>query len=130
MRNMSFAATQQQILDQTKMVTRRIGWRFLKPGDIIQPVNKCQGLKAGEHPVKLGCPIRVKNVTRQTLLKIDNVEVIAEGFYMLPDDFVKMFMAMNCCSAQSEVTRIEYEYTDPLIKYRGEKWYGVGWQEL
>jgi hypothetical protein len=33
MRNMSFFLTTAQFLDGTKDVTRRKGWRFLKPGD-------------------------------------------------------------------------------------------------
>jgi hypothetical protein len=32
MRNISFALTRRQILDQSKDVTRRNGWRFLNPG--------------------------------------------------------------------------------------------------
>ena len=42
-RNMSFAMTTQQVKDQTKDVTRRFGWLFLKPGDILQPVEKAMG---------------------------------------------------------------------------------------
>lgn len=38
MRRMSFMLTRKQVLDQTKDVTRRNGWAFLKPGDLIQPV--------------------------------------------------------------------------------------------
>lgn len=35
MRNMSFALTTPQILNRSKTVTRRAGWSFLKPGDIV-----------------------------------------------------------------------------------------------
>ena len=38
MRRMSFALTTDQILSQTKTVTRRFGWEKLKPGDVLQPV--------------------------------------------------------------------------------------------
>jgi hypothetical protein len=51
MRLMSFALTEQQILDGTKDVTRRLGWLFLKRGDLIRPVRKCMGLKRGERPI-------------------------------------------------------------------------------
>ena len=47
-RNMSFALTTKQIEDETKDVTRRNGWWFLKPGDQIWAVEKCMGLKKGE----------------------------------------------------------------------------------
>jgi len=40
MRNMSFALTTNQVLEQTKSVTRRFGWKFLKAGDLVQPVLK------------------------------------------------------------------------------------------
>jgi len=45
MRNMSFAMTTNQILAQTKTVTRRFGWWNLKTGDVVQPVKKTMGLK-------------------------------------------------------------------------------------
>jgi len=47
-RNMSFAMTTKQVRNQTKTVTRRFGWWFLKAGDIVQPVEKAMGLKKGE----------------------------------------------------------------------------------
>lgn len=56
MRRMSFMLTKEQVLNQTKDVTRRNGWAFLKPGDLIQPVEKCMGLKKGEKQVLLGGP--------------------------------------------------------------------------
>ena len=48
MRNMSYAMTTQQIIDETKDVTRRLGWADLRPGDRVQACEKCQGLKKGE----------------------------------------------------------------------------------
>lgn len=54
MRHISCALTTQQILDQSKDVTRRLGWLHLKAGDLIQPVKKCMGLKPGEKIEKLG----------------------------------------------------------------------------
>lgn len=48
MRNMSFMLTPDQILNQTKTVTRRLGWATLKPGTLVRAVRKCQGLKKGE----------------------------------------------------------------------------------
>ena len=37
-----------------KFVTRRLGWRFLKPGTRLMGCEECQGLKPGEKLVKLG----------------------------------------------------------------------------
>ena len=53
MRNMSFSLTTEQIRNRTKDVTRRLGWKNLKPGEHFRAVEKCQGLKKGEHIVKL-----------------------------------------------------------------------------
>lgn len=47
-RNMSFAMTTGQFKARTKTVTRRFGWWFLKPGDVVRGVEKAMGLKKGE----------------------------------------------------------------------------------
>lgn len=44
-RNMSFAMTTDQIREQSKTVTRRFGWWFLKSGDVVCGVEKAMGLK-------------------------------------------------------------------------------------
>ena len=38
MRRMAFSLTTPQILAQSKTVTRRVGWRFLQPGDLVMAV--------------------------------------------------------------------------------------------
>lgn len=53
MRNISFAMTTNQVIRREKACTRRFGWDFVEPDQHLQGVNKCQGLKPGEHPVKL-----------------------------------------------------------------------------
>lgn len=109
---MSFMATTEQILNQTKTVTRRVGWKNLKPGEMIQPVYKSQGLKKGETVKKLGNPVRVIRVERIPLDVIDDCDLIFEGFPDLThDEFIEMFMKMNKgCDRNSIVTRIEFEY--------------------
>lgn len=67
MRNMSFALTTDQVRQQTKTVTRRLGWKTLKPDTLIQPVVKGMGLKKGETVERIGGPIRVLNVRREPL---------------------------------------------------------------
>ncbi len=113
---MSFALTKEQILNQTKTVTRRNGWKHIKVGDLIQPVEKCMGLKKGEKQVKLGCPIRVVDVRREPLNEITEQEVVMEGFpHWYPDRFMELYMKANGGDNGQEVTRIEFEYTEPLL---------------
>lgn len=117
MRNISFAITTQQFISQTKTVTRRVGWRDLKPGERLQAVEKCMGLKLGEKMKKLGT-VRVLTVRREPLREMtDNPiygiqECIREGFPNLsPAEFVAMFCKTHKdCRPETRVTRIEYEY--------------------
>ena len=53
MRQMSFALTVEPMRQHLKGVTRRYGWDDIKVGDLLQAVEKCQGLKKGEHVKKL-----------------------------------------------------------------------------
>jgi hypothetical protein len=131
MRNISFQLTTEQVRSRTKTVTRRLGWRTVRPGDLLQAIVKGQGLKKGEHPEKL-CVIRVVNVNREPLnhltissetgpLKVaiygayfyDDAtrECAKEGFpKMSPESFVEFFCKANGCPTQVIVTRIEFEY--------------------
>lgn len=118
MRNMSFALTTDQVRAGTKTVTRRMGWKFLKPGELIQPVRKCMGLKPGEKLEKLRAPIRVVSVRDESLWYMwlepayGDAECKLEGFpEMTPLDFIDMFCASHKgCQKDSIVTRIEFEY--------------------
>ena len=115
MRNMSFFHTQQQILDQTKTVTRRLGWKFLQSGDIVQPVVKGQGLKKGEKVKQLGCPIRIITVRREWLSHVRRPwEMYKEGFPKISsEEFMEMFRKINNLKEDVLITRIEFEYTEP-----------------
>ena len=120
MRNMSFALTTAQLMAGTKTVTRRIGWRHLKPGDRVMAVQKSQGLKKGEK-IKPLCIIRVVSVRREPLSAIRDsgdgyadTEMAAEGFAeWFPESFVCMFCAANRCAPDTEITRIEFEKVEP-----------------
>jgi len=115
---MSFALTTQQILDETKDVTRRLGWAFLKDGELFMPVKKCMGLKPGEKIVRLRDPLRAIKPRREQLCRmIDDLEYgtsecIREGFpFMSPFEFIAMFCdTHNGCTPMSIITRIEFEY--------------------
>lgn len=110
-RNMSFAMTTEQVANRTKTVTRRFGWWFLKPGDIIQPVEKAMGLQKGEKAIKIGGQIRIVSVHREPLSAIDKADCIREGFPAFdPDDFTHMIQGRYRCGLQDEVNRIEFEY--------------------
>lgn len=130
MRLMSFALTTAQILDRSKTVTRRMGWKNLKPGDQIRAVKKAMGFKKGE---KVGPPlavIEVVSVRREPLdamlddPKYGHDEFLAEGFTF--DDRVDTYAQLcvwcawfaesHGCDVSDEVTRIEFRYVDEAIK--------------
>lgn len=101
--------TTEQILEQTKTVTRRNGWAFLKEGDLLQPVYKSQGLKKGEKIRKLGEPIIVKEISEEPLNAITPDDVRLEGFpNMTPAEFVEMYCKANRCEPDKVVRRIEF----------------------
>lgn len=114
MRNMSFALTTEQIRNRSKTVTRRVGWTFLKPGTLLQPVVKAQGIKKGEHVEKVGGPIRVLSTERAPLNAITPQDVYREGFpRMTTSEFVSMFKKTHVgCRVWTVVTRIEFEYVE------------------
>lgn len=114
MRRMSFALTERQFLDGTKTVTRRIGWRDLKPGDELLAVRKSMGLRKGERQHVLG-RIRVKSARREALFSMLAGDCAAEGFpNMTPSVFVTFFCGANKCQRETEVTRIEFEVIEYL----------------
>jgi hypothetical protein len=116
MRNISFALTTPQFLDESKDITRRLGWENLKPGDALMACEKCQGIKKGEQMVKLG-EIIVMSVTREPLHRMTadalygREEVIREGFpEMSAGEFVDMFCKHMKCLPSQIVTRIEFRH--------------------
>lgn len=115
MRRMSFALTTEQVRNRTKTVTRRMGWEFLKPGDLIQPVVKGMGLKKGQRQELIGGPIRVTHVGHVT---VDDIvwmdgDLAREGFPdMTPWEFIEMFCRTHRCEPADHCTRIEFEYVD------------------
>lgn len=133
MRNISFALTTEQIRNQTKTVTRRLGWRSLKPGTLLQPVVKAQGIPKGGHVEKIGGPIRVVSVRREPLGVIQKPDVIREGFPELTSmEFIDFFCRSHKtqavyigrhlvrpsrrCESTDAVTRIEFEYVDGVAR--------------
>jgi hypothetical protein len=111
MRNMSFALTTDQVLAQTKTVTRRLGWLQLRAGDYVQAVKKCMGLRPGEKLQKL-CVIQIVNTYRQRLDRITQADCALEGFpHMTPAEFVEFFCKSHKgCTPETIVTCIEFCY--------------------
>ncbi len=109
-RNISFALTTEQFLNRTKTVTRRLGWKNLKAGDIRMGCEKCMGLRPGEKLNRLGL-IRAVKVWREPLCDITMDDVEREGF---PGKDCKWFIEMFCREMggrpYQRVTRIEFEY--------------------
>ena len=112
MRNMSFALTTAQFKARTKDVTRRLGWKFLKDGDYVRGVVKCQGLKPGEKIQPLGV-IRILSVRRERLDSITKDDVRREGFEKLGcKGFIFMFCKHMKVNPNRIITRIEYCYME------------------
>ncbi len=110
MRNMSFRMTVQQVKDETKDVTRRISWWFLKPGDRVQAVVKGMGLKKGEKIQKLKV-IEIVSTRKEILCTITKNDCIREGFPDLtPCEFVKMLCDHSGVLPSITVNRIEFKY--------------------
>ncbi len=110
-RNMSFAMTTEQVATQKKTVTRRFGWWFLKPGDIVQPVEKSMGLQKGERAKKIGGLIRIVSVRKEALNAIDDADCTLEGYpEFTPEEFVHMLCSHYGCPREKPVNRIEFEY--------------------
>lgn len=112
MRNMSFMLTTEQFLDGSKTCTRRLGWWFLEPGELVRGVKKAMGLKKGEKIEPLGI-IRVVSMRKEPLNRITPEDVAREGFPgMTPDEFVAMFTKAMKCDASTIVNRIEFVRID------------------
>ena len=110
MRNMSFMLTTRQFEDRSKTVTRRLGWDFLRAGDVVMGCEKCQGLRKGEKVRRLGA-VRIVSVGCEPLDGITQEDVAREGFpEMSPEEFVTMFCEHNHCDPSVMVNRIEFEY--------------------
>jgi hypothetical protein len=109
---MSFFYTQQQFIDRTKDVTRRKGWRNLKPGERFMAVKKGQGLKPGEKLEYLGECECVANYSEPlyAITLYGDKDVRREGFpHLTPQQFIEMFCEHMGGDANQMVQRIEFK---------------------
>lgn len=112
-RLMSFSHTIDQIHDRTKTVTRRLGWRTLRPGQRVWAVRKAMGLRLGEKVERLSL-LEVVSNRRERLYDITDDDVAREGF---PEknrkEFIAMFRRINRGMPRfAYVSRIEFKYVE------------------
>ena len=108
---MSFYHTKEQIRDQTKTVTRRLGWGFLQPGDLVWAVERARGLK--KEAIKRLAILEIVSVQREPLAAIDPDECMKEGFpEKEPEDLIRLICKINKqpVSAGLFVNRIQFRY--------------------
>lgn len=122
-RLMSVAYTEAQVLDRTKHVTRRLGWRHARPGQRVVLCRKVMGRKPNEPLVRL-VVVEFKDVRRESLWPLCQLddegqhsewardEMAREGFPgMDPTAFVlQFFVKAQRTKPTAEVTRIEWRY--------------------
>ena len=130
-RLMSVSLTEDAVRERRKTVTRRLGWRFLKPGDRLTLCRKVMGRKAGEPLVRIA-EVEVVSVRREPLFAMTDDDVAREAvpprypdgrmrfdeWYMdrlidaLPTAaaWVTWFAWEMGCRPDDDVTRIEWRY--------------------
>ncbi|WP_236723792.1 MULTISPECIES: hypothetical protein [Mycobacterium] len=108
---MSVALTTDQVRRQEKTVTRRVGWRMLKPGDLVTLCPKVRGRRAGEALERI-VTVEIVSTRREQLNAITPNDVLAEGFPgVAPAEFVEFFTSTHSgVTPETEVTRIEWTY--------------------
>ena len=119
-RLLSVSLTEQAVIDRTKTVTRRLGWRNLTPGTRLTLCRKVMGRSLANldgsrtvEPLVRLAEVRVVSVRRERLEQIPDADLAREGFSGWDAfDFIVFFCDRMRCTPQTEVTRIEWEYID------------------
>ena len=131
-RLMSVSLTEQAVIERRKTMTRRLGWRFLKPGDRLTLCRKVMGRKPDEPLVRL-VDVEVTAVRREALCKITVDDIAREGVSLVdehgrnrfsewyPDTgqpttyaWVEWFCEEMGTDPYDEVTVIEWRYLDEV----------------
>ena len=123
-RLMSVAYTEQAVRERRKTVTRRLGWRFLKPGDRLTLCRKVMGRKPDE-PLERICEVEVVSVRREPLVAMTDDDVAREGIGPFDDrfdewyesdgmppsgSFISWYAQTFDVNPYDDVTRIEWRY--------------------
>lgn len=113
---MSVALTEDAVRARRKTVTRRLGWKFLKPGDRLTLVRKAMGRRRADgtvEPLVRIAEVEVVSVRRERLTAVTADDVDREGFPgWTPVDFRVFFAQAMHVPSNAEVTRIEWKYLD------------------
>ena len=117
MRYISFFLTQQQVRDRIKTVTWRTGWGWVKKGEILQPIEKGQGLKAGQGYTFIGSPITILDNRPEPLSRLieepeyGSTEAALEGFPgWSGEQFVSFICKQPGVYPERVLNRLEFEY--------------------
>lgn len=127
-RLMSVALTTQAVRERRKLVTRRLGWLFLKPGDRLSLCPKVQGRRRKDgsvEPLERIAEVEVVSVHRERLWDITDGDVAREGVdpalfdehdtetgQPTPRAWVSWFCDAMGVEPDALVTRIEWRYVD------------------
>ena len=118
-RLMSCSATEQAVVDRTKTVTRRLGWRFLEPGDQLTLCRKVMGRKRADgtvEPLVRLAEVTVESVVFEPLWMIawraDDVAREGVPDVETPTAFIEFYSAAFSCNHETVITRIEWSYND------------------
>lgn len=116
MRRMSFAMTSHQLLDGSKTVTRRLGWKSLRTGDTVKAVSKVMGFRKGERAQVYGT-CEIVSVRREPIDAITDADVLAEGF---PGKDAAWFVEFFCKAMRVRpdqlCTRIEFRFSSEPVQ--------------
>jgi len=116
---MSFSHSADEVRARLQTVTRRVGWRFLKPHDLVEAVAR-DAPATGRRDVRVLAVLRITDVRVEALSRLlrdaryAEDELPREG---LPcwsrDHFIASFLRRHRLkTADVDVTRIAFEYVD------------------
>lgn len=114
-RLMSVSFTEGAVRARRKTVTRRLGWRFLQPGQHVTLCRKVMGRRAGE-PLERIAEVEIVSVRREPLAAITAGDIIREGFATAAgyradrERFLSLFRDHMKAGPETIVTRIEWRY--------------------
>src|SRR5262245_59161513 len=114
---MSVSYTADAVIERRKTVTRRLGWRYLLPGDRLTLCRKVMGRRLNE-PLERLAEVEVIDVRRERLILITEDDIEREAVSLAefggrtptPGDWARWFAWTFGIRVNDEVTRIEWRY--------------------